>query len=81
MEVLLKIGKRWSKVAKSLGRRTEHMVKNRYKTVIGRQKRLHPGINDEDSLFRLFLQEAGSNYETLRVEEKTREELLDKKER
>jgi len=37
VELLLKVGKRWSKVAKSLGSlRTEHMVKNRYKTIIGR---------------------------------------------
>jgi len=47
IELMLKVGKRWSKVAKSLGnKRTEHMVKNRFKTIIGREKRLHPEITD-----------------------------------
>lgn len=60
VEVLMKVGKRWSKVAKSLGGlRTEHMVKNRYKTIVAREKRSHPEINDEDRLFRTYLQGDG----------------------
>jgi len=47
IELLLKLGKRWSKVAKSLGDlRTEHMVKNRYKTILGRERRRHPGVTE-----------------------------------
>jgi hypothetical protein len=38
-------GKKWSKISKMLGgARTEHMVKNRYKTIISRQKKAFPAI-------------------------------------
>ena len=56
VKLFLKIGKKWSKVAQNLGNhRTEHMVKNRYKTIIGRQKRFFPHIKDENVLLKYFL--------------------------
>jgi len=49
-------GKKWSLVSKKLGgSRTEHMVKNRFKTLISRQKKLYPQISNEFSLLKTFL--------------------------
>jgi len=49
-------GKKWSLVSKKLGgSRTEHMVKNRFKTIVGRQKKLHPQIANEFYLLKTFL--------------------------
>lgn len=57
VKLFLAEGRRWSKVAKQLGsQRTEHMVKNRHKTIISRQKRLFPSLSTETSLLRSFLQ-------------------------
>lgn len=55
MSLLLTTGKRWSKIAKKLGSsRTEHMIKNRYKTIISKQKKLYPHIKSEDQLIRSY---------------------------
>jgi hypothetical protein len=46
-------GRRWSNIAKELGNhRTEHMVKNRYKTLIIKQKKITSRISNENSLLR-----------------------------
>lgn len=47
VQLLKKEGLRWSLVAKRLGNRTEHMVKNRYKTILARMRKIHPHIKDE----------------------------------
>jgi hypothetical protein len=53
--LLLSCGKRWSKIAKRLGSsRTEHMIKNRYKTLISKQRKLHPQMKSEDQLIRSY---------------------------
>lgn len=69
MTLLLEIGKRWSKIAKELGSsRTEHMIKNRYKTIISKQKRLFPHIKSDDQLIR-FYGEAPTTTNTLPQEQ------------
>ena len=41
------MGRKWSKIARDLeSNRTEHMVKNRYKTILGRLKKENPTIKD-----------------------------------
>ena len=54
--LFLSIGKKWSKIAKILGGcRTEHMVKNRYKAILSKQRRQYPSIKVDEKLMRLFL--------------------------
>ena len=41
--LILNMGRKWSKIARELeSNRTEHMVKNRYKTILGRLKKENP---------------------------------------
>lgn len=43
-------------VARSLGeQRTEHMVKNRYKTILTKQKKILPSVNNEKHLLMSFI--------------------------
>ena len=45
--LILSMGRKWSKIARELeSNRTEHMVKNRYKTILGRLKKDNPSIKD-----------------------------------
>lgn len=45
--LLIEKGRKWSKIARELeSNRTEHMVKNRFKTILGRMKRSYPDIKD-----------------------------------
>jgi len=47
VESILRDGRRWSRIAKEIQtNRTEHMIKNRYKTIIGRLKKKYPKIKD-----------------------------------
>ncbi len=64
-------GKRWSQVAKKLGsHRTEHMVKNRYKTILARQKKLFPHIGNENTLIRSYLDpSAASKKQSRKIKE------------
>lgn len=59
------MGKRWSKIAKELGNsRTEHMVKNRFKTIYSRQKKLYPSLKSEDLLIKSFIDPPSTTPET-----------------
>lgn len=41
-DYILSVGRKWSDIAKKLGsHRTEHMIKNRYKTLIIKMKKSH----------------------------------------
>ena len=54
--LLIEKGRKWSKIARELeSNRTEHMVKNRFKTILGRMKRSNPDIKDEDKLLEMFM--------------------------
>jgi hypothetical protein len=56
VRLFLSEGKKWSQVAKKLGsHRTEHMVKNRYKTILARQRKQHPKVASEATLLKSFL--------------------------
>jgi hypothetical protein len=80
VEAFLQLGKRWSKVAQHLhSARTEHMVKNRYKTLVGQERRRHPALKDEDTLLRLFLQADTSREELTLLDSKAREDSQESK--
>ena len=52
-KLFLNIGKKWSQVSRKMGgSRTEHMVKNRYKSIISKQKKDFPHITSESSLLK-----------------------------
>ena len=36
--------------------RTEHTVKNRFKSIVSRQRKLHPGVSSEKELLRLLIE-------------------------
>lgn len=47
VQYILKRGRKWSDMAKDLGgNRTEHMVKNRYKTLIIKMKKNNKKVKD-----------------------------------
>lgn len=49
-----KLGKKWSKIVKKFGgTRTEHMVKNRFNSLIIKQKKLNATIKKENKLIKL----------------------------
>jgi hypothetical protein len=56
-KLFLSEGRKWSQVSRKMGgSRTEHMVKNRYKTLVSKQKKLHPDITNEYALLRTYLE-------------------------
>lgn len=56
VKLFIKDGKKWSQIAKKLGdQRTEHMIKNRYKTILAKQRKEYPKIRNETVLFKSFL--------------------------
>ena len=40
-ELVIKVGKKWSSISKLLETRTEHSVKNRYKSLLKKFKKTH----------------------------------------
>ena len=49
-------GKKWSEISKLLGnQRTEHMVKNRFKTILIRQKKIAPDLKNEADLLKNYI--------------------------
>ena len=58
---ILASGKKWSEIAKSLdNHRTEHMVKNRFKTLTIRLRKKFKDTEDEKELLEKFLAEASA---------------------
>jgi hypothetical protein len=56
VNLLISEGKRWSKIAKKTGdTRTEHQIKNRFKTIMFRQKKEYPTIRNENILLKAYL--------------------------
>lgn len=56
--LLMTEGCHWSLIAKKLGKnRTEHMIKNRYKTILCKQKKLFPQIKSENALILSFVEQ------------------------
>ena len=52
---ILKHGKKWAIISKELdGKRTEHMVKNRYKSIIITLRKKYPQLDNEEDLLRAF---------------------------
>lgn len=68
----MSIGKKWSKIAKILGGcRTEHMVKNRYKAILSKQRKQYPRVKVDDKLLKLFLDPSASFEDSKKQEEKS----------
>lgn len=58
VEYILGKGRRWSEIGRKLEKqRTEHMIKNRYKTLLIRLKKKYPEIKGESQLLQQFLNE------------------------
>ena len=73
---ILNEGKRWSKVARSMNtHRTEHMVKNKYKTIMIKLKKQYPEVKNEESLLKCFIRDLDEVNRNSPEVEKVEEEL------
>ena len=70
-------GKKWSEYASEL-RRTEHCVKNRYNSILIRQRKFTPGVRREEKLVVEAKKRLGRGGH--QIEEERREEMVEEKE-
>lgn len=60
MKGILEYGKKWSRIMKCFdNQRTEHMIKNRFLSLILKCKKTFPFIQDEESAIKKIFQEMG----------------------
>lgn len=56
----MEIGKKWSYIMKCFdNKRTEHMIKNRFLSLILKCKKMHPYITDEDKALKKITGDLG----------------------
>ena len=67
MNQVVEKGKKWAELAQLL-RRTEHMTKNRYYSLITKQKRVTPNIRREEDLLAIILERLSAPLEVAQDE-------------
>lgn len=60
MKSVLECGKKWSRIMRCFNnQRTEHMIKNRFLSLILKCKKAHPFIQDEETAIKKISEEMG----------------------
>lgn len=71
-----KLGKKWSEYAAELNR-TEHAVKNRYNSVLIKQKKLTPHIHKEEKIIAIIIEKLSQHKDFEDKEDSAKKRLFE----